>query len=109
VWKRQQTWFWSLPDHNGGGGTIGATANEAEAIREACLLIDEIAAQQRQFIAATADGVICSAARSELPHPPALVAFGWLAWWASLASYVNDTMLNEWADVSTRSKACCRC
>jgi hypothetical protein len=110
LWKRQQTWFWSLPDQYGGGGRIGAAASEADAIHEARLSIDELLAQPRNGVATMAlaadNG---SFAERQVPFPPALVAFGWLAWWVSLASYVTDKVLNEWADGSTRSRACYRC
>ena len=110
LWKRQQTWFWSLPDQYGGGGRIGAAASEAEAIHEARLSIDETLAQPRNGSAPMAVAAVNgSIAGRQLPHTPALVAFGWLAWWASLTSYVTDRMLNEWADGSTRSRACYRC
>jgi hypothetical protein len=35
VWKGQGTWFWSLVRPYGKGGTIGAAASKAEAMREA--------------------------------------------------------------------------
>jgi hypothetical protein len=41
IWTRNQTWFWSLS-----GSSIGAAATESEAIREACISIDEIVARR---------------------------------------------------------------
>jgi hypothetical protein len=42
IWKRESTWFWFLINPRASGGMIGATANEARAIREACLSIEAI-------------------------------------------------------------------
>ena len=42
IWRRESAWFWFLIDPRGNGGMIGATANEARAIREACLSIEAI-------------------------------------------------------------------
>jgi hypothetical protein len=44
VWRRESTWFWLLINALGKGGMIGATINEARAIREACLSIEAILA-----------------------------------------------------------------
>jgi hypothetical protein len=44
VWRRESTWFWFLINPLGKGGMIGATVNEARAIREACLSIEAILA-----------------------------------------------------------------
>jgi hypothetical protein len=41
VWRREQIWFWLRINANGEGGTIGASANEAQAVRDARLLIEE--------------------------------------------------------------------
>ena len=35
VWRRQRTWFWFVVSPYSDGGTIGAAATEAEAIRAA--------------------------------------------------------------------------
>jgi hypothetical protein len=42
IWRRGTTWFWFLINPRGNGGMIGAVANEARAIREACLSIEAI-------------------------------------------------------------------
>jgi hypothetical protein len=42
IWKSESTWFWFLINPRGNGGMIGVTANEARAIREACLSIEAI-------------------------------------------------------------------
>jgi len=40
VWKGQGTWFWSLVRPYRQGGTIGAAASKAEAMREAQFAIE---------------------------------------------------------------------
>ena len=40
IWTGQQTWFWFVVSPNRNGGTIGAAATEAQAVREACSMID---------------------------------------------------------------------
>ena len=42
VWTDQQTWFWFVIDPRREGGTIGAAASEAEAVREAWSSIEEL-------------------------------------------------------------------
>jgi len=42
VWNAQQTWFWFVINPHRNGGTIGAAVREAEAVRAACLSIEEI-------------------------------------------------------------------
>ena len=44
MWRRESAWFWFLVNPRGNRGVIGATANEALAIREACLSIEAILA-----------------------------------------------------------------
>jgi hypothetical protein len=41
VWKNQVAWFWLVTSPSGRGGIIGASANEAQAMREARLSIEE--------------------------------------------------------------------
>jgi hypothetical protein len=41
VWENQGAWFWLLIDPSGEGGMIGASANEAQATRDARLSIEE--------------------------------------------------------------------
>jgi hypothetical protein len=41
IWSRGSTWFWLLNESHTKGGVIGATADEARAISEACLAIEE--------------------------------------------------------------------
>jgi hypothetical protein len=42
IWRRESAWFWFLINPRTTGAMIGATANEARAIREACLSIEAI-------------------------------------------------------------------
>jgi hypothetical protein len=46
IWNGRHTWFWFVADACCSGAAIGAAANEAEAIREARLSIEEMAAQR---------------------------------------------------------------
>jgi hypothetical protein len=41
IWRSEETWFWLLINTAGEGGTVGASANEAQAMRDACLSIEE--------------------------------------------------------------------
>jgi hypothetical protein len=41
VWKKEGAWFWLVINPSGEGGIIGASANEAQAMRDACLSIEE--------------------------------------------------------------------
>jgi hypothetical protein len=41
MWKNDGTWFWLLIDSNGEGATIGASANEAQALHDAWHSIEE--------------------------------------------------------------------
>jgi len=52
VWNSQRTWFWFVVDPLHNGGAIGAAANEADAIREACSSIEAMSAQRRAGLAA---------------------------------------------------------
>jgi hypothetical protein len=42
VWERDSSWFWFLIHPISQGGMIGASANEAQAMRDARLSIEEI-------------------------------------------------------------------
>jgi hypothetical protein len=44
IWSRESAWFWLLIDPRGRGGMIGATRDEARAMREACSSIEEMLA-----------------------------------------------------------------
>jgi len=41
IWSSGESWFWLLINANGEGGTIGASANEAQAVHDAFLSIEE--------------------------------------------------------------------
>ena len=42
IWTGQQSWFWRFSDPGSDGGSIGAAATETDAVREACLAIEEM-------------------------------------------------------------------
>ena len=46
IWTGQQSWFWRFSDPSRGGGSIGAAATETDAVREACLAIEEMHADR---------------------------------------------------------------
>ena len=74
IWSGRQTWFWFVVNCGCNGAAIGAAANEAEAIREACLSIEEMAARRphtaesprinKSKVHATPE---CNPASSEIP------------------------------------------
>ena len=41
VWENGESWFWLVVSPHSDGGTIGAAASEAEAIRAARSLIED--------------------------------------------------------------------
>jgi len=47
IWSGPQTWFWFVVNPHQNGGAIGAAASEADALREACLSIEEISAERQ--------------------------------------------------------------
>jgi hypothetical protein len=87
VWNGQQSWFWFVanPYHN--GGTIGAAATEAEAVREACTSIEEMSAQRQAALRVSA--------RNVYPHPLrrsnsiTLPVIGWESLLANLERYLT--------------------
>jgi hypothetical protein len=42
IWENENAWFWSLIHPRGESGMIGVSANEAQAMRDVCLSIEEI-------------------------------------------------------------------
>ena len=42
IWTGQRSWFWRFSHPSRGGGSIGAAATETDAVREACLAIEEM-------------------------------------------------------------------
>ena len=47
IWSGPQTWFWFVVNPHQNGGAIGAAASEGDALREACLSIEEISSQRQ--------------------------------------------------------------
>jgi hypothetical protein len=43
VWSGQANWFWFVVNSRRDGGAIGSAATEADAVREACVAIEEMA------------------------------------------------------------------
>lgn len=41
VWTGESTWFWHVFNPHNNGGAVGVAATEADAIREACMAIEE--------------------------------------------------------------------
>jgi hypothetical protein len=41
VWRNESAWFWLLINPSGEGGMIGASADKAQAMRDACPSIEE--------------------------------------------------------------------
>jgi hypothetical protein len=70
VWSNRESWFWRVFDAGRDGGTIGATATEADAVREACLAIEE---------------TDCAPGHADLMYSSLL---GWEKSLANLASYL---------------------
>jgi hypothetical protein len=90
VWSSQWTWFWRLLHADRGGGVIGAAATEAEAIREACVSIEEIAARRGT------DAAGVRATMTEVPAPIfnrrvsiPLAAIDWSSSLAKLGRYLT--------------------
>ena len=48
VWKRGSAWFWFVTRPRGKSGIIGATINQARAMREACWSIEAILQSPQQ-------------------------------------------------------------
>jgi hypothetical protein len=42
VWTGELTWFWRVFNSRHSGGAVGAAASEADAVREACMAIEEM-------------------------------------------------------------------
>jgi hypothetical protein len=52
IWDGQQTWFWFVLDPHREGGAIGAAASETDAVRDACLSIDEMMHTRQEALTA---------------------------------------------------------
>jgi hypothetical protein len=48
IWEHRQSWFWLVVSPHSNGGTIGAAASEAEAIRDARSTIEYLSARRRR-------------------------------------------------------------
>jgi hypothetical protein len=86
VWTAQQTWFWCLVNPHRNGGAIGAAASEAEAVREATLLIEAISgeANSGQQQAGATPARVTGTNAPGLP----LALCGWKCWLANLERYL---------------------
>jgi hypothetical protein len=88
VRNSQSSWFWYVVDPYRNGGSIGAAASEAEAIREAHASIEEMSARSR---AATAASPLIDDA-----DPRKAAANGWSELLASLDAYLSSLRLICW-------------
>jgi hypothetical protein len=48
VWSGEWTWFWRAFNTRRNRGAVGAAATEADAVREACVAIEEMSAQDAE-------------------------------------------------------------
>lgn len=88
VWTRDHIWFWFVVKPNGNGGTFGAAATEATAVREACLSIEQMSAQHR---ASSADSLLTSRSTQLVSSRcDYLTPAYWEGSLASLARYLNS-------------------
>ena len=95
VWKRRQSWFWLVLGEHGNSGAIGTAATEAEAVREACSSIEEMAAQ-RPSSTISPDPLGGKALVPALNRAyPCNAALGWMDWWMSVAHQVTDKLLTR--------------
>jgi hypothetical protein len=91
VWNRQQTWFWYVVNPQRSGGTIGAAANEVEAIREARWAIEEMSVPRLPGTAASVGvAIIAYDAAIELANSNQLAASRWDEMLANLACYLTE-------------------
>ena len=110
VWNREQTWFWSVVNQDRNGGSVGAAATEAEAVREACGTIEEMT-RQPDALPLSLRQNHASASRATLDRTNlfALAGLVWMYWLAKLAGYVTDTMPVYWAERPLQSSQCYHC
>jgi hypothetical protein len=103
VWNRRRSWFWLVLNQQGNGGAIGTAATEAEAVRDACSSIEELAACPPS-LSATSTAIESRGLVPALNQAyPCNAVFGWMDWWTSVAHQVTDKMLTRWADLVLRS------
>jgi hypothetical protein len=103
VWNRRSTWFWLVRDQHGKSGAIGTAVSEAEAIREACASIEEMAAQAASLparpIPTSGNALLPTFNQGDPCNGPLI----WMDWWMSVAYRLTDKMLTQWADLVLRS------
>jgi hypothetical protein len=91
VWNRHQTWFWYVVNAQRNGGTIGAAANEVEAIHEARSSIEEMMAHRRAGTTGSPGvGIIASDAAIEIANSNQLAAGRWEELLANLDCYLTN-------------------
>jgi hypothetical protein len=88
AWTNQQTWFWSVVNPNRNGGTIGAAATEVDAVREACMSIDETSAERRGC-AAVWRAAAGKASTAAFRQTESTIVAGWERSLASLERYLS--------------------
>jgi hypothetical protein len=93
----QRSWFWIVVDPYRNGGSIGAAANEGEAIREAHASIEEMSARHRA--ATTASPMIGSTAPAPViddAEPIEAAVNGWNELLANLDAYLTQVCDARW-------------
>jgi hypothetical protein len=88
VWHGRHTWFWFVADPCCDGASIGAAANEAEAIGEACSTIEEMAVHRHSRPAVTTFSKTAAPETHEC-NPASSAAIGWKELLASLDCYLT--------------------
>jgi hypothetical protein len=107
VWNREQTWFWKVVNQPLSSGAVGAAATEAEAVREACSSIEEMA-MRPELPRASMKLVAKNNSSPDLDrfNPFFLAVLLWLVWTLALARYLTDKMIGQSAYVPIRSSQC---
>jgi hypothetical protein len=82
IWNGRHLWFWFVADQRGSGAAIGAAPNQADAICEARLSIEEMAARRSASEAARISGAIIASHASPID-------IGWHELLASLERYLT--------------------
>jgi len=95
LWKRRQSWFWLVLNQHGNSGAIGTAASEAEAVREACSSIEEMAARLPSSAPSPAPDVGKALGPALNQAYPCNAALGWMDWWMSVAHQVTDKLLSR--------------
>ena len=99
VWSRRQSWFWLVLNHHDKTGAIGTAGTEADAVREACSSIEEMAAQRGPISSLRPADTVSRA----IQLLPCETAVSWFEWWMGTADQLTDMMLTRWADLVLRS------